>query len=69
MTHPSDWPTLCTDNWDPANDWGRLCITNTANAPYYNSWNYSGSDECPVSSQTWNAAVCTPARTFTIGLR
>lgn len=59
---------LCSDNWDLATSWGRLCISGT-DAPFFTGFAAPVSDTCPASQQTWNARNCGAELKLTIAVR
>jgi len=59
---------LCGDPWVTSGTWGRVCIVSTA-APFYSGHTVSNQDTCANSNQVWNAANCSDALRFTLGVR
>jgi len=65
----ANWPTYCTDPWEPATgNWGRICITNTL-APYYTGWPIGNGNWCQESEQSYDVTACSANRQFTIAVR
>jgi hypothetical protein len=64
----SNWPTLCTDPWTPASNYGRLCLTGTT-APFYGGWSIGAGNYCSNSEQAWNVTLCTANLMTTIAVR
>lgn len=60
--------SLCGDPWTAGSSFGRFCIDGT-DAPFYNGFDSTSTDNCSVSSESWNGTACGPERRFSMAVR
>jgi len=64
----SDFNLLCSDGWNTAAAWGRICIDGTA-APFYAGFDHTAADTCTDSTQAFNTTACAADRQLSIAVR
>jgi Fibrinogen beta and gamma chains, C-terminal globular domain len=63
-----NFTAVCTDAWDSAINWGRICIEGTT-APFYDGFANVNSDGCENSAQIYGATLCSVSLLFSIAIR